>query len=128
MIYFGAESNDANVERVWDILADCGTTACNMMENFVFINIPGWTKFKLTCCCGSNLPAFLSNNTVFVRMNLIRDYLSDLYDKRDPTMAYDILESLPRNQLEAYHNENRHNEWTIPHPDEVKSKATTMAM
>ena len=77
-------------------MADCGTVACSQMENFVFINMPGWTKFKLSCCCGSSLPAFLTNNSVFVRWNLIRDYLHDLYTKRDPMMAHKLLESLPR--------------------------------
>ena len=90
------------------------------MENFVFINIPGWTKLKLSCCCFSNLPAFLNQNTVFVRCNLIRDFLKDLYLKRDPIMTNNIFESLPRNQLEAYHNEARHNDWQVPREDEIK--------
>lgn len=35
-------------------------------------------------------------------------------------MTNKIFESLPRNQLEAYHNEARNNDWQVPREEEIK--------
>ena len=107
IVYFGAGSTDENNEKVWDLLSDVGTVAISHMENFTFVVLPCWTRFKLAICCRNTLPTFLSHDTVFRRHDAIRELLRDYYQDRDPAMCLKIFESLSRDQLEFYYNENQ---------------------
>ena len=128
IIYFGNGTGDDNNEKCWDLLHDCGNNALLYMENFVFISLPKWTRFKMCVCCRGTLPVYLTDNiAIFMRYDRIRDFLQDYYNTRDPYMCFRIYEQLPRASMEFYYNEAAQNQWSMPSEDEVKVRATRMA-